>query len=207
MRPYGQLQALGLKRGSGNSGRILAPVPCETAFIIIPLIQATATDVIKKSAYFPFIVMHQRQFVAALEDAEFLCVDVLNTVTGVVTCSRAAANTVTALVAALAELLCTVVSDTSTGVISHLKPGFKHYIVYWQHHHGHAAWSYSLDMQLGQAVQTCRMDMQHELEALACRMDMPNECMMDKHHNIQHGKIAWTCSIDRDMQQVMNMHC
>jgi hypothetical protein len=70
-----------------------------------------------------------------------LCTDVSNTVTGVITCPRAAANTVTALVAALAELLCTVVSDTRTGVISRLKPGFKHYIAYWQH--------ITMDMQLG----------------------------------------------------------
>jgi hypothetical protein len=39
---------------------------------------SAVTDVIKKAAYFPFIVKYRHQFVAALEDAEFLCTVVSN---------------------------------------------------------------------------------------------------------------------------------
>jgi hypothetical protein len=45
---------------------------------------SAATDSIKKSADFPFIVKYWCQFVVALEDAELLCTVVLDTGTGTI---------------------------------------------------------------------------------------------------------------------------
>jgi hypothetical protein len=45
--------------------------------------------------------------------------------------------------------------------------------------HGHAAWFGSIGMQSGHAKWTC---------------------MMDRHHDTQHGHEAWAYSMDMDMQ-------
>jgi hypothetical protein len=81
----GRLQGPVQIHGTGAWGGIIVPVPVsKTTVHNNSATSSAATDVLKKSADFPFIVKYRCQFVAALEDVALLCTVVLDTGTGTI---------------------------------------------------------------------------------------------------------------------------